>query len=377
MTDIQITDVTNGSVQTDPSSGSQTWLGTGVFDKLVEAVNKNIELQYMEGRITGSDYANVYLGSMQAVLAQATQFVLQEKVTEAQIADINAGLLLKQQQLVNLQDELATSAKQREQIVAQTNEIVDSTIRANTQLDDQLVTSEKQRLQVDAQITGINKDNEVKTEQVLMSVFEREFIQPKNLEKLETDIDVATRQIIVTEAQSSKDILVKDAQIAQTITQTTEIADSTTRANVQLQDQVATSVKQRESMDKDIQLKENQDLLTLANIGQTKAQTDIAITLAAKDVDLKEAQYRQTERQTDDIIKGIEVKDSQIVSMGIDDDVKIARLEDDLLTAVKQRVILDEQKETADKEQLLLDGQKEKIDADIRIVKQQFVGRVK
>ena len=63
--------------------------------------------------------------------------------------------------------------------------------------------------------------------------------------------------------------------------------------------------------------------------------------------------------------------------MGIDDDIKISRLDDDLLTAVKQRVILDEQKETADKEQLLLDGQKEKIDADIRIVKQQFVGRVK
>jgi len=38
MADIQITDVTNGSVQTDSSSGSQTWLGTGVFDKLVEAV---------------------------------------------------------------------------------------------------------------------------------------------------------------------------------------------------------------------------------------------------------------------------------------------------------------------------------------------------
>ena len=166
MTDIQITDVTNGSVQTDPSSGSQTWLGTGVFDKLVEAVNKNIELQYMEGRITGSDYANVYLGSMQAVLAQATQFVLQEKVTEAQIADINAGLLLKQQQLVNLQDELATSALQRR------------------------------------------------------------------------------------------------------------------------------------SLEKDIELKENQDLLTLANIGQVKVQTDIAITMAAKDVDLKEAQLEQVTAET-------------------------------------------------------------------------------
>jgi hypothetical protein len=113
MTDIQITDVTNGSVQTDLSSGSQTWLGTRVFDKLVEAVNKNIELQYMEGRITGPDYANAYLGSMQAVLAQAVQYVLQEKITEAQIADVLVGIALKEQQLINLQDELLTTAKQR------------------------------------------------------------------------------------------------------------------------------------------------------------------------------------------------------------------------------------------------------------------------
>lgn len=61
---------------------------TGVFDKLMDSVNDNINVQYTNGRITSSDYANVYLGSLQAVLQQSIQFALQEQVSEAQISGI-------------------------------------------------------------------------------------------------------------------------------------------------------------------------------------------------------------------------------------------------------------------------------------------------
>jgi hypothetical protein len=49
-------------------------------------------------------------------------------------------------------DALLTAAKQRLQIEAQTEEISDGTIRANTQLDDQLLTSAKQRDELDERI---------------------------------------------------------------------------------------------------------------------------------------------------------------------------------------------------------------------------------
>lgn len=78
--DITINDLTNGSL-----SVSNEWAGTGVFDKLIAAVNNNIEGQYNKGRITGSDYAQVYLGSMQSVLAQSVEFLLREKETEARV----------------------------------------------------------------------------------------------------------------------------------------------------------------------------------------------------------------------------------------------------------------------------------------------------
>ena len=93
MADIQLDSVTNAS-------------STGVFDKLMSAVNTHIETQYLNNRIIGSDYANVYLGSMQAVLQQSMQYVMQELLTEAQIDGIAADNALKAKQLLVLEEEI-------------------------------------------------------------------------------------------------------------------------------------------------------------------------------------------------------------------------------------------------------------------------------
>ena len=92
MVDIQVSDITNGDIV------NKEWVGTGVFDVLMDAVNKNINIQYQNNRITGNDYANVYLGSLQAVLAQSVQYALQEKVAEAQIDNLIAQTALTEEQ---------------------------------------------------------------------------------------------------------------------------------------------------------------------------------------------------------------------------------------------------------------------------------------
>jgi hypothetical protein len=73
-TDITIEQLTDGTL-TD-----NEWVGTGVFDKLIDAVNQNIEGQYNKGRIKGTDYANVYLGSMQSVISQSIEFLLNKSL---------------------------------------------------------------------------------------------------------------------------------------------------------------------------------------------------------------------------------------------------------------------------------------------------------
>jgi len=82
MANIDVTQLTNAS------AGSP---GTGVFDVMIDAVELRINAQHTEGRITGSDFAQVYLGGLQSTLQQAVQFLLGQ-----QEADKKADLLAAQ-----------------------------------------------------------------------------------------------------------------------------------------------------------------------------------------------------------------------------------------------------------------------------------------
>ena len=50
--------------------------GTGIFDDMMETVNAHMAAQFNLGRITGSDYATVYLTALQATVQQAVAFTV-------------------------------------------------------------------------------------------------------------------------------------------------------------------------------------------------------------------------------------------------------------------------------------------------------------
>ena len=62
---ITIDSITDGNVE-----------GEGSFDKLMKSAQAHIMLEMNAGRIIGTDYANVYLGTLQAAMAQSVQFEL-------------------------------------------------------------------------------------------------------------------------------------------------------------------------------------------------------------------------------------------------------------------------------------------------------------
>lgn len=97
MVDLRISDLTSATSVVNGISN-----GSGVFDKLMNTVNLYLNDQYTTGRLKGTDYANVLLGSMQAVLQHSMQYALQEDLIEAQIADINKGLEVKQAQIADI-----------------------------------------------------------------------------------------------------------------------------------------------------------------------------------------------------------------------------------------------------------------------------------
>ena len=50
--------------------------GTGIFDDMMTTVNAHMAAQFNLGRITGSDYATVYLTAIQATVQQAVTFTI-------------------------------------------------------------------------------------------------------------------------------------------------------------------------------------------------------------------------------------------------------------------------------------------------------------
>lgn len=51
-------------------------LGDGLFDQLMSAIKHHLDIEFTSQRITGDSYSKVYLGSIEAVLGNTTQYLL-------------------------------------------------------------------------------------------------------------------------------------------------------------------------------------------------------------------------------------------------------------------------------------------------------------
>ena len=153
--------------------------GNGYFDVLMRSVKAHIEIEYNANRIKGPDYTTVYLGAMQSAMQLAEQFVLGEKLQEAQIADIEKGIVVKTQQIASmvLEDGIKQAQSDKDLLVKQ----------------EQIDMSIAQQLTEAQQTLDVTKATEVKTQQIASMVVEDG----------------------IKSVQSTKDLLVKDNQIAE------------------------------------------------------------------------------------------------------------------------------------------------------------------
>jgi hypothetical protein len=166
--------------------------GSGVFDNLMEAVNVHLDAQYNSGRLTGKDYASVYLGALQSTIQQSIAFILGE-----QTADKQAELLTKQAStedrkaldiastttVRNAQSTNDTALKAAQTSVA-TNQAATELIKAINIAEDTIVKDAQAALIVKQTLTEVNKA---------------------------TDVGSSTS---VRNVQSTKDSAIKDAQVA-------------------------------------------------------------------------------------------------------------------------------------------------------------------
>lgn len=118
--ELDFKDFSNGSIQgTTPED--YVWDGTGVFDELMKAINGNIQVQYDSGRIKGTEYAEVYLGSMQTAIAEAMKFMLNKKTIEKGLEAQDVSIAISEVQLAENTEKWALQRKILENQLAMSN----------------------------------------------------------------------------------------------------------------------------------------------------------------------------------------------------------------------------------------------------------------
>ena len=96
---VDINDFSNGSID-NSNPQDPKWVGTGVFDIIMKAANENIKIQNQTSRITGAEYAEVYLGTMQTAISEAMRFLLNkdQSTKDLEVKQANIDLLNRQRE---------------------------------------------------------------------------------------------------------------------------------------------------------------------------------------------------------------------------------------------------------------------------------------
>ena len=99
---INLAELTNGATVVKEVDGLNTftWEGTAVFDVLVRIVNENLKIQYDEGRIKATDYAQAYIGGLQTCLTESMKYIMQKDnlIKDEDLKQANIDLLNRQKE---------------------------------------------------------------------------------------------------------------------------------------------------------------------------------------------------------------------------------------------------------------------------------------
>ena len=180
---VDINDFSNGSID-NSNPQDPKWKGTGVFDIIMKAANENIKIQNQTSRITGAEYAEVYLGTMQSAISEAMKFLLNKD-------QIIKDLDLKQAQIAAMEsDTLIKSAQSAKDLEVKTQQIL--SMKSDDSIKSAQSTKDLDYKQ--AQINIAIEEKKLKEEQIKIAYVER-VIKDKEAAVLEKEISLKEEQI--------------------------------------------------------------------------------------------------------------------------------------------------------------------------------------
>ncbi len=197
---------------------TETLDGTGVFDVMMRSVQAHVVNEGQSGRITGTEYANVYLGSLQTAMTHGMELLFgKDKLTlelqmleiqrdraqiEKETAEVQQALMQAQVSKIGVEMELAELEKLK---------ITADTARIDAQsalLARQEANGEKEGLVLDAQACKLKAEYDLILQQVAKAAEETGLLAQKTVsEQAQTqnvadETSVIGRQLNLYQAQA-------------------------------------------------------------------------------------------------------------------------------------------------------------------------------
>ena len=146
--------------------------GTGDFDVLMQTVKAHLTEEYGKNRIKGPEFSTVYLGALQAVLAQAADFLLKKDLVEKDLLKADAEILVLTAQKCKLEAEFDVLLEQKLKTIAETallnqKKVTEAAQTSGTGVDVDSVIG-KQKTLYTAQADGFARDAEQKAAKLMV-----------------------------------------------------------------------------------------------------------------------------------------------------------------------------------------------------------------
>ena len=255
--------------------------GTGVFDVLMQSVKNHVQEEHAKSRITGKEYATVYLEALQSTLAQSVEYLLRAKTLGFELDNLGKqGVLLDHQAEIAIKDAQLKFAQ-----IAQT--------QAQTELTEQQVKSaeaeahkipvEISLLRSNLELASVEKD--LRIAQVGLAETEKDIAvynlankTPVEVELLQAQTDNAQSQIALTEAQVIK------------ITEENKVIPY----NIErIQAEIANMTRQSDILEKELEIK----ISSLALQDKQLLLADAELEVRRLELDVKRAEVESAQAQ--------------------------------------------------------------------------------
>ena len=255
--------------------------GTGVFDVLMQSVKNHVQEEHTKSRITGKEYATVYLEALQSTMAQSIEYLLRAKTLGFELDNLGKqGVLLDHQAEIAIKDAQLKFAQ-----IAQT--------QAQTELTEQQVkTAEAEAHKIPVEISLLRSnlelasvEKDLRIAQVGLAETEKDIAvynlankTPVEVELLQAQTDNAQSQIALTEAQVVK------------ITEENKVIPYTIE---RIQAEIANMTRQSDILEKELEIK----ISSLALQDKQLLLADAELEIRRLELDVKRAEVEAAQAQ--------------------------------------------------------------------------------